>query len=347
MQELSWATALPLIFMAVMGLSLMIYVVLDGYDLGVGILLPFATDDEKDVMVSSIGPFWDANETWLVLGIGVLLVAFPLAHGVVLSALYLPVTLMLVGLTLRGVSFDFRVKARDEHKRAWNRAFSIGSLVAAMAQGWMLGSYLTAFSYSALSLAFSLGIALTLPTAYAMLGAGWLIMKTGDALKEKAVRWARAVLWPMGIALVAISVATPIVSPNVFDRWFNLPQLIGLLPIPLACGAAFFAIFQVISKPRVVAAGYGWIVFACTVLIFLLAFLGLAYSIYPFVVLDRLTIWQAASSTEALVVILIGVAITLPAIIGYTIFMYRVFWGRAQALSYGAPPPAESAVRTR
>ncbi len=350
MPELTWATWLPLIFMAVMGLSLMIYVVLDGYDLGVGILLPFATDDEKDVMVSSIGPFWDANETWLVLGIGVLLVAFPFAHGVVLQALYLPVMVMLVGLTLRGVSFDFRVKARNEHKQAWNWAFSIGSLATAMAQGWMLGSYLTAFSYSGVSLAFSLGIALTLPTAYAMLGAGWLIMKTWDDLRLKAVQWARAVLWPMGIALVGISVATPIVSPNVFDKWFALPQLFGLLPIPLACGAAFFAIFHVISKPKVVAAGYGWIVFACTVLIFLLAFLGLAYSIYPFVVLDRMTVWEAASSTEALAAILIGVSISVPAIIGYTIFMYRVFWGRAQTLSYGAPmlrSPAEPVVQER
>ena len=333
--EFTWATALPLAFMAVMGLSLMIYVVLDGYDLGVGLLLPFASDAEKDVMVSSIGPFWDANETWLVLGIGVLLVAFPFAHGVVLSALYLPVTVMLVGLTLRGVSFDFRVKARDEHKKAWNRAFFAGSLMAAMAQGWMLGSYLTAFSYSGVALAFSLGIALTLPTAYAMLGAGWLIMKTGDALRLKAVGWARAVLWPMGVALLGISVATPIVSPNVFDKWFALPQLLGLLPIPLACAAAFFAILHVISKPKVVAAGYGWIVFASTVLIFLMAFLGLAYSIYPYVVLDRLTVWQAASSTEALAVIGIGVAITLPAIVGYTFFMYRVFWGPARDLSYG------------
>src|SRR3954468_9451568 len=145
--QLTWTTILPLIFMAVMGLALLAYVVLDGYDLGVGILLPFATDDEKDVMISSIGPFWDANETWLVLGIGVLLVAFPLAHGIVLSALYLPVAAMLIGLILRGVSFDFRVKAREAHKGTWNRLFAFGSLVAAAAQGWMLGSYLTGFAF--------------------------------------------------------------------------------------------------------------------------------------------------------------------------------------------------------
>ena len=340
MSDFTWATAMPLIFMAIMGLSLMTYVVLDGYDLGVGILLPFATDAEKDVMVSSIGPFWDANETWLVLGIGVLLIAFPKAHGVVLTALYLPATIMLIGLALRGVSFDFRVKARDKHKATWNRTFAIGSLVTAMAQGWMLGSYLTGFSNSGWSLAFSAGIMLVFPTAYTMLGAGWLIMKTEGELQRKSVAWARAALWPMGLTLVAISLATPLVSQTVFEKWFTLPELFALLPIPLACGAAFFSAYLALHRPRIVEAGYGWIVFAATVLIFLLAFLGLAYSIYPYVVLDQLTIWDAASSTEALAVILIGVAITLPVIIIYTIFMYRVFWGKATTLTYAAPPKA-------
>jgi cytochrome bd ubiquinol oxidase subunit II len=330
----TWDQMLPLFFMAVMGLALLAYVVLDGYDLGVGILLPFATDEEKDVMVSSIGPFWDANETWLVLGIGVLLIAFPAAHGIVLSALYLPVAVMLIGLVLRGVSFDFRVKARAEHKTRWNRLFALGSLATAMAQGWMLGSYLTGFDHGWQSSLFSLGIALTLPTGYALLGAGWLVMKTGDELKAKAVRWARLVLWPMGLALVAISMASPMVSHTVFERWFAMPQLIGLLPIPVACAVAFFAILHVTGKPRVVAAGYGWVVFASTVLIFVLAFLGLAYSLYPYIVIDRMTVWQAASATKSLMFIFVGVAITLPAIIVYTVFMYRVFWGRARALDY-------------
>jgi cytochrome d ubiquinol oxidase subunit II len=324
--------------MAVMGLALLAYVILDGYDLGVGLLLPFATDEEKDMMVSSIGPFWDANETWLVLGVGVLLVAFPQAHGLVLQALYLPVAVMLIGLILRGVSFDFRVKARAAHKATWNNLFALGSLMASTAQGWMLGSYLTAFGEGPLALLFSLGIAVTLPTAYAMLGSGWLIMKTDGPLQRKAVAWARAVLWPMGLALVGISLASPLVSPNVFDRWFAMPQFIGLLPIPMACAAAFFAALHVTSKPRVVEAGYGWVVFASTVLIFLLAFLGLAYSIYPYIVIDKLTVWQAASAHESLVVIFIGVAITLPVIIVYTVFMYRVFWGKASALTYGLRP---------
>ena len=335
--RLDWPTVLPLIFMAVMGLALLAYVILDGYDLGVGMLLPLATEDEKDLMVASIGPFWDANETWLVLGIGVLLVAFPRAHGLVLSALYLPVAVMLIGLILRGVSFDFRVKARAARKGMWNALFAIGSLMAATAQGWMLGSWLTAFDTSLVSRLFALGIAVTLPTAYAMLGAGWLIMKTEGALQVKSVRWARRVLWPMGVALVAISMATPVVSPNVFDKWFAMPQFIGLLPIPVACAAAFYAAFHVTTREQVVQAGYGWVVFASTVLIFVLSFLGLAYSIYPYIVIDRLTVWQAASAHESLVVIFVGLAITLPAIIVYTVFMYKVFWGKASALSYTAP----------
>jgi cytochrome d ubiquinol oxidase subunit II len=332
--EFTWEYMLPLVFMAVMGLALLAYVVLDGYDLGVGILLPFATDPQKDVMVSSIGPFWDANETWLVLGIGVLLIAFPIAHGIVLSALYLPVAVMLIGLILRGVSFDFRVKARDTHKGIWNKLFALGSLMAAMAQGWMLGSYLTGFDHGWKSSLFSLGIALTLPTGYAMLGAGWLIMKTGGELQARAVRWARRVLWPMGLALIAISLASPLVSQTVFNRWFDMPQFLGLLPIPVTCAVAFYAAFHVTGRPNVVAAGYGWVVFASTVLIFVLAFIGLAYSLYPYIVIDRMTVWQAASATKSLIFIFVGVAITLPAIIVYTIFMYRVFWGKARELSY-------------
>lgn len=333
--DLTLANALPLVFMAIMGLALLAYVILDGYDLGVGILLPFASDAEKDVMVSSIGPFWDANETWLVLGVGVLLICFPMAHGIVLTALYLPVAIMLLGLTLRGVAFDFRVKARDSHKATWNRLFAGGSLVTTMAQGWMLGAYVTGFQNDARGLLFSAGIALTLPAAYAMLGVGWLLMKTDGELQYKAARWGQRVLWPMGLALVGISLATPLISQTVFAKWFVLPELFALLPIPLACVAAFLAIRHVLASQRVVQAGYGWIVFVATVVIFVLAFFGLAYSIYPYIVIDRLTVWDAASATESLVVIGIGVAITLPVIIVYTVFMYRVFWGKARELTYG------------
>jgi cytochrome d ubiquinol oxidase subunit II len=332
-----WPTVLPLIFMGVMGLALLAYVVLDGYDLGVGLLLPFAQEPEKDLMVASIGPFWDANETWLVLGVGVLLVAFPKAHGMVLTALYLPVAVMLLGIILRGVSFEFRVKARAARKGMWNGLFATGSLMTATAQGWMLGSWLTGFDRELWSQLFAAGIALTLPTGYVLLGAGWLIMKTEGELRDKAVRWARLALWPMGLALIGISLATPVVSPNVYEKWFAMPQFIGLLPIPVACAALFFSVFLVTGRRQVVQAGYGWVVFAATVLIFILAFLGLAYSVYPHIVVDRLTVWEAAAAHDSLVVIFVGVAITLPAIIVYTVFLYRVFWGKAKPLSYTAP----------
>ncbi len=331
---MTWAEFLPLLFLAVMGLALLAYVVLDGYDLGVGMLLPLGTDAQKDTMISSIGPFWDANETWLVLGVGVLLVAFPHAHGLVLQALYLPVAIMLIGLILRGVAFDFRVKAPLAYKPFWNGAFFAGSLVATMAQGWMLGSYITGFERSALGWAFSLGIALTLPAAYMLLGAGWLIMKTEGELQQRAVFWARRALWPMAVALVGISAATPLVNEAVVAKWFGVPQIFALLPVPLMCAAAFVAVRWVVTRPAVVAAGYGWLVFVNTVLIFVLAFFGLAYSIFPDIVIGQLTVWEAAAATGSLTVIFIGTAITLPVIVAYTIFMYRVFWGKARALTY-------------
>ncbi len=330
----TWAGMLPLIFLAVMGLALLAYVVLDGYDLGVGLLLPLADDAGKDVMISSIGPFWDANETWLVLGVGVLLVAFPMAHGLVLQALYLPVAVMLVGLILRGVAFDFRVKAPVRYLAFWNGAFFAGSLLASAAQGWMLGSYITGFDNGGLGLAFSLGIALTLPAAYTLLGAGWLIMKTEGELQERAVQWASRASWPMGVALVAISAATPLVNPAVVEKWFGVPEVFALLPIPLTCAIAFLAVRRVVTRPDVVRAGHGWVVFAATVLIFVLSFFGLAYSIFPDIVIGRMNVWEAAVSTGSLTVIFVGVAITLPMIIVYTIYMYRVFWGKARALSY-------------
>ncbi|TAG45830.1 MAG: cytochrome d ubiquinol oxidase subunit II [Betaproteobacteria bacterium] len=329
-------TALPLIFMAIMGLAMLAYVILDGYDLGVGMLLPRAANDaEKDLMVASIGPFWDANETWLVLGVGILLIAFPYAHGLILTALYLPVLAMLFGLTLRGVAFDFRMKAGDSKKPFWNQMFVLGSFVAAASQGWMLGSYITSFRTDALTLSFNALIALTVPATYVLLGAGWLIMKTDGDLQTRALGWARLATIPFAVGIAAISVATPLVSEIIFNKWFRLPDFFALLPIPLLSAAAVLALWHVTGRKRIVDAGYGWIVFAATVLVLILATLGLAYSIYPFIVIDRMNVWEAASSTSSLVIIAIGTAITLPAIIGYTIFVYRIFWGKATDLSYG------------
>ena len=300
----TWDQALPVVFMALMGVSMLAYVVLDGYDLGVGLLLPRASSADKDMMIASIGPFWDANETWLVLGVGILLIAFPKAHGVVLQALYLPVALMLVGLILRGVGFDFRVKARDHHKPLWNRAFFAGSGIAAIAQGWMLGRYITGLAEGWQFLAFAAVIALLLPAAYVLMGACWLIMKTEGALQRRAVGWAKTAWPPVVLGMALISLATPWVSTTVRDKWFSMPEFIALLPIPLMTVSA------------------------------LLGAIGMAYSLYPYVVMDQLTIWQAASATESLAVIGIGCAITVPAIAGYTVYSYRVFWGKARALAY-------------
>lgn len=331
------AVWLPVVFLGLMGLSMLAYVILDGYDLGVGILLRRASDEDKDTMIASIGPFWDANETWLVLGIGILLVAFPMAHGVILTSLYLPVALMLLGLTLRGVAFDFRVKVRAHMKPHWNRAFYAGSLLAAFSQGAMLGFYITGFHQSLAAWGFALVTGLCLCAGYALLGATWLIMKTSRTLQTQSVRWARGSLWLTGIGIAAISVVTPLVSTRVFEKWFSLPNFFLLLPIPIATAVLFFVIERSLRRlPTRLADNneYGaWVPFACTVGIFLLAFYGLAYSLFPFLVADRIDIWQAASAPESLMIILVGAAVVLPTIIGYTIFAYRVFWGKAKPLT--------------
>jgi cytochrome bd ubiquinol oxidase subunit II len=299
----------------------------------VGMLLPRANAEEKDVLIASIGPFWDANETWLVLGIGILLVAFPKAHGMVLGALYLPVALMLIGLTLRGVAFDFRVKAKSDHKAMWDRMFFAGSLLAAASQGWMLGRYISGFGEGWNYPVFAAAIAVALPMAYVLLGAAWLIMKTEGELQQKAIGWARTAWAPMVVGLVLISLATPWISATVRWRWFGLPEVIALAAIPLTTTVALLAVRKLLDT-RLVRGPLCWLPFVLLILVFVLGFLGLAYSIYPFVVIDRMTIWQAASSPAALKVILIGVLISVPAIIGYTIFSYWVFRGKTGELKY-------------
>jgi cytochrome d ubiquinol oxidase subunit II len=308
-------------------------VISDGYDLGVGMLMHRASDAEKDVMVASIGPFWDANETWLVLGIGILLIAFPRAHGVVLGELYLPVTLMLIGLTLRGVAFDFRVKAKDSHKRSWDRLFFAGSTLASVAQGWMLGRYVSGFGSGWNYPLFAAAIAVALPMAYVLLGAAWLVMKTEGELQERAIGWARSAWGPMVVGLVLISMATPWISATVRERWFALPEVIALMAIPLMTGVLLLAVRALLKTP-LVRGPFAWLPFVLLIGVFVLGFLGLAYSIFPYVVIDQLTIWQAASAPESLKFILVGVCISVPAIAGYTVFSYRVFRGKTGELRY-------------
>lgn len=317
-----------------MGLSMLAYVISDGYDLGVGMLMPGATLNEKDMMIASIGPFWDANETWLVLGVGILLIAFPKAHSLVLHELYFPVTLMLIGLMMRGVAFDFRVKAKDSHKETWDRAFFAGSALASVSQGWMLGRYVSGFGEGWNYPIFAGAIALALPAMYVLIGASWLIMKTDGALQEKAIRWAQAAWGPVVAGMVLISMATPWISATVRERWFALPQIIALMVIPATTSIALLLTRQIL-RVEVVRKELCWLPFVLLIVTFILGFAGLAYSVYPYVVIDRLTMWQAASSAEALKVTLVGVCISVPAIVVYTVFSYRVFRGKATELRYG------------
>lgn len=330
---------LPVIFMALMGFAMLAYVVLDGYDLGVGILLPSADAEQKDKMISSIGPFWDANETWLVLGVGILLTCFPVAHGIILGALYLPVSVMLLGLMLRGVSFDFRSKAQANHKPRWNFLFFAGSLLTALSQGWMLGSYILGFDQSWPAYLFSALISVCMVAGYALLGATWLVMKTDGPLQLKAVLWARNTLWLTGLGVASVSLATPMISTEIFNKWFTLPYIVLLLPVPIATMALFFIIHRSLGRLPIRLATdnhYGdWVPFGCTVGVFFLAFYGLSYSLFPYLVVDRMTVWQAASAPEALRLIFIGAVFVLPVVIASTVFSYRVFSGKARELTYG------------
>jgi cytochrome d ubiquinol oxidase subunit II len=320
---------LPVVFAVLMGVAILAYVVLDGYDLGVGMLMPAATAEQQDLMVASIGPFWDANETWLVLGIGLLLVAFPKAHGVVLGELYLPVAAMLIGLMLRGVAFEFRMKAEGWHAELWNWLFWFGSFLASLAQGFMLGRYITGFESGFGYWLFALLVGASVCGGYVLLGSTWLVLRTEGELQHMARAWAKwGLLWvALGVALV--SLATPLASETVRYKWFDFPRTLGLMLLPLASVAAGVWVWRSL-RPEVA----DWKAFAGTVAIYVLAFLGLAYSIFPFVVVDRMTIWDAASHDSALKFMFWGAVIVLPCIAGYTVFAYRVFRGKVRVALY-------------
>jgi cytochrome d ubiquinol oxidase subunit II len=326
---------LPFVFMVLMGLAILAYVILDGFDLGVGILLPLAPRDQQDMMVASIGPFWDANETWLVLGVGILLVAFPLAHGVILSSLYLPVALMLIALILRGVSFEFRAKATGWHREFWNRMFFVGSLGAALAQGAMLAGVITGFRGGFWISMFAWLSGAGLAGAYALLGATWLVIKAEGELQARALRWSRIAVLLAAAGVAAISLATPLASVGILDKWLAWPRTAYLAPLPIATTAALAGIWIWAGRLISGRSQREWGPFVLAVWVFVFAFAGLAYSLFPYLIIDRMTIWQAAAAAESLWVVLIGASVVLPFIVGYTLFVYRVFWGKARALSYG------------
>jgi len=325
---------LPFIFMALMGLGFLVYAILDGYDLGVGILLPRDSEAHRDRMIASIGPFWDANETWLVLGVGIILIAFPAAHNVILFHLYLPVTAMLAGLILRGVAFDFRAKAAIDHKGRWDLAFWAGSLLATLSQGYMLGLYVMGFERTPTAYAFAGLSAVCVTAGYSFIGAAWLVMKTEGELQQRAAQWARRCAWLMALGLVSVSVINPMISERVFDRWLVDGLGLTLLIIPVLSILLFLINDRYLAKFPFSNDFGCWIPFAACVSLFVLAFSALAYSFYPYVVPDQITFWEAASAPESLRFILYGVILVLPAIVFYTMFAYRVFWGKATDLTY-------------
>jgi cytochrome bd ubiquinol oxidase subunit II len=263
-----------------------------------------------------------------VLGIGLLLVAFPLAHGEILGALYLPVAAMLVGLMLRGVAFELRIKAEGWHRELWNWLFWAGSTAASLAQGFMLGRYITGFAPGMGYWLFALIVAAGLCGGYVLLGATWLVLRTDGPLQAKARAWARwGLVWvALGVALV--SLATPLVSETVREKWFDFPRTAALMVLPGGTLAIWLWVWANLGRSE-------WKPFVGAVAIYVLAFTGLAYSLFPYVVIDRLTIWEAAAHPSALVFVLVGTLIVLPFIIGYTIYAYRVFRGKARADDYG------------
>lgn len=325
---------LPVAFAALMGLSILAYVILDGYDLGVGMLMADADARQRDMMIGSIGPFWDANETWLVLAVGLLLVAFPVAHGAILSALYLPVAFLLLGLILRGVSFEFRAKTEGRQQVWWNHAFIGGSLLAALAQGYMLGVYILGLDTGLPATLFGVLTGICLAAAYAFIGATWLILKTEGALQARAVSWARRTLWLAAAGMIAVSVVTPLVSERISAKWFELPYLVLLAPIPIAASGLFAIVWYALRHLPLAEDRWSWVPFGGAIGIFALGFYGLAYSFFPYVVPERMTIWDAAAAPDSLMIIFVGACAVLPIIIGYTAQAYRIFGGKAQELRY-------------
>jgi len=328
------AVWLPFTFAALMGVSILIYVVLDGFDLGVGLLFPFADDDEKDRMVAAIGPFWDANETWLVLAVGLLLVAFPAAHGAILTALYLPVAIMLIGLILRGVAFEFRVKAPPQYKPLWNNLFFTGSLMTSLSQGFMLGMYVMGLTWTLPHVGFALLTAVFLTVGYSFIGATWVIHKSEGYLQTKSVAWARRGIWGLVLGIAAISMATPYVSTRIFDKWFSFPEMMYLVPLPIVSGALVVWLWWMLGRMPFYNDRFSWLPFGAATALWVTAFLGMAYSFYPYVVPEKLTLYEAASAPESLFIILVGTVFVLPTIIGYTVLAYTVFRGKATELRY-------------
>ncbi|MEX0603416.1 MAG: cytochrome d ubiquinol oxidase subunit II [Marinobacter sp.] len=323
---------LTLIWAFIIGFGVIMYVLMDGFDLGLGILFPFAPDDiARDVMMNSVAPVWDGNETWLVLGGAGLLAAFPLVYSIVLPALYIGVFLMLAGLIFRGVAFEFRFKANTS-RYLWDWAFAGGSMVAAFAQGAVVGAYIQGFEtanrvYVGGALdwltPFTVLTGLGLMAGYALLGATWLIMKSEGYIQDWAYRITLPLLAAVLLVFALVSVWTPFIDDMVRDRWFSAIQVIWVLPA-LASACAFL-IFRSVRKR------YEGMPFVATMGLFIFTYLGLLVSRWPYVVPPEYTIWDASSAYESQLFLLIGLIFVIPVVLGYTAWTYWVFRGKVRA----------------
>ncbi|PWJ78443.1 cytochrome bd-I ubiquinol oxidase subunit 2 apoprotein [Pseudaminobacter salicylatoxidans] len=326
---------LPVVWAIIITFGLMMYVVMDGFDLGIGILFPFVRDrEDRDVMVNTVAPVWDGNETWLVLGGAALLAAFPLAYSIILSALYLPLVIMLLGLILRGVAFEFRFKADQHHRAFWDKAFAGGSYVASFFQGVALGAFLNGFkvengAYAGGALdwvtPFSLFTGLGVLVAYALLGSTWLIIKTEGALQERMVALARPVTMLLLVVVGIVSLWTPLAHPAIAERWFSFPNIVLFSPVPVLVLVCTWLILR--SLHGTPHAGP----FVLALFLIFLGYSGLGISLWPHIIPPDITLREAAAPPQSMGFTLVGALFIIPIILAYTAWSYYVFRGKVKA----------------
>ena len=324
---------LPLVWYGLIATAIFLYVVLDGFDLGVGILFPFAPSDKcRDRMMSSIAPFWDGNETWLVLGGGGLLAAFPLAYAVIMPAFYIPIIIMLLGLILRGVSFEFRFKAEGESRKIWDYCFHFGALVATFTQGMILGAFVqgvevTGRVYSGGAFdwlnAFSVMTGFALVCGYALLGATWLNMKTEDITQEWARKCASYLFGYVAFFMAVVSLSMPLMDERIMDLWFSQPNIFYLQPFPILSIVMFVFLWMDLRRKREIRP------FFLTLGIFLMNYIGIGVSTWPWLAPYEITFRHAAAAPESLSLLLVGALVALPVVLAYTGYCYYVFKGKS------------------
>jgi cytochrome d ubiquinol oxidase subunit II len=327
---------IPVLWAFIIAFAVFVYVVMDGFDLGLGMLFPlFPKKADRDVMMNTVAPVWDGNETWLVLGGGGLMAAFPLAYAVLMPALYTPMIAMLIGLIFRGVAFEFRWRTTRQ-RNLWDIAFAAGSLLAAMAQGVALGAILQGIQVEGRHYGggwwdwltpFSILTGLSVVVGYALLGATWLVMKTEGELRDEAYRLSRWLLFAMLAAIGAVSLATPFLHMEYANRWFQWPNIVLTAPVPIAVAGVTLLLMRSLANKQ------DYRPFFLTLALFGLSYAGLGISMWPYIVPRSITIWQAASPENSQIFMLFGVAILIPMILGYTAWAYYVFRGKVNAES--------------